>query len=201
MDNGFVVRKPFVGVDDIARYLEKALSGKSNSRALVASRMVAADSRSPMESRLYARYCLPRRYGGMNLRPVLLNSALDVPEDYARASGVPKYSVDLFWPKAGKAIEYEGEFAHSGLSAEEKDRLKRNILESSGIRIISIDRRQYANEDILELYGREIAQGMGMVPSELKLQQKELAARMALIDDVTSWDYDLYRPAPNNRSR
>ena len=194
MDNGFVTRDPIASVPGLTQYLNRALSAKSNSRALVSSRLVAANSRSPMESRLYARYCLPRKYGGFNLRPVELNAEIELPDEIAKASGVTKYSVDLLWPKAHRAIEYQGEHAHGGLTAEERDRLKRNILEATGIRIISIDRKQYANEDMLEFYAGEIAKGMGVFPSELRLNQKERVARYALIDDVTSWDYDLYRP-------
>lgn len=194
LDNGFVVREPLLKSNELRAYLSQALSEKSNSRALVASRQVMDDSRSPMESRLYARYCLPRRYGGLNLRPVKLNSVIEVPREYAVASSVSRYSVDLYWPKAGIAIEYQGSFAHSGLTAEQRDRLKRNILQATGIRIISIDSRQYANEDVLDLYATEIARGMGMFPSELKLQPREMKARLELLDIVTSWDSDLYRP-------
>lgn len=194
MENGFITRPPLVSPDDLGKHLGRALAHKSESRALASSRLVVADSHSPMESRLYARYCLPRKYGGLNLRPVELNRGIDLPDDVSQICGISKYSVDLYWPKAYLAIEYEGDFAHSGLTAEQKDRLKRNILETKGIRVISVDRKQYANEDVLELYARQIAKGMGLFPSELKPSARERAARNALIRDVTTWDYDLYRP-------
>jgi very-short-patch-repair endonuclease len=175
--------------------LQRNLSANSNSRALVAARLLRADSHSPMESRLYARYCLPRRYGGLNLLPVELNKKLELPERIYRASGISRYSVDLYWPKAHIAIEYEGAGAHSGLSAEERDRLKRNILEVTGVRIISIDKQQYRKEDMLELYGIEIAKAMGIKPWRIKPKANEIAARYALIDAVSNWDADLYRPS------
>ena len=156
-------------------------------------RLVKADSRSPMESRLYERYCFPRRYGGMNLLPVELNRAFDLTPEVREAVGIEHYSVDLYWPKGSIAIEYEGNHAHSGLSAEQKDRLKRNVLDVAGVRVISIDRRQYGNEDVLELYGREIAKSMGIPAWRLKLSAKERVARYALIDQLNDWDVDLYR--------
>ena len=143
MRNGFVSRSPLTTPERIGEYLNRALSDRSHSRALVTSRLLQADSHSPMESRLYARYCLPKRYGGLYLRPV---------------------------------------------------RLKRNILESTGIRIISIDRKQFANEDVLELYAQQIAKGLGIPKWKLKAKPAERLARFELLDDICSWDYDLYRP-------
>ena len=194
MRNGFVTRSPLTTTGGIADYLGRALSSKSNSRALVACRLLQADSHSPMESRLYARYCLPKRYGGLNLKPVQLNVEIPLTPELATATGIDKYTVDLFWPDAHIGIEYEGSPSHSGLTAEQKDRLKRNILESTGIRIISIDRKQFANEDVLELYARQIAKGLGIPKWTLNAKPSERLARFELIDDICSWDYDLYRP-------
>lgn len=194
MENGFVTRPPLSDSVKLALYVRRVLSDKSNSRALTASRFIQDGSHSPMESRLYLRYCLPRRYGGLNLRPVELNRGFEISMDLANATGITNYSVDLYWPDGGIAIEYQGEHAHSGLSAEQKDRLKRNILEVFGVRVISIDWSQYANEDILELYGREIAKSLGIAPWELKPRGSEVGKRLALADELRSWDVDLYRP-------
>ncbi|MDO4532659.1 MAG: hypothetical protein Q4C36_02950 [Coriobacteriia bacterium] len=194
MRNGFITRKPPTTPKRLADYLSRALSNNSNSRALVASRLLQANSHSPIESRLYARYCLPKRYGGLNLKPVELNVEIPLAPDLAAAIGIDKYTIDLLWPPAHIGIEYEGKPSHSGLTAEQKDRLKRNILEVAGIRIISIDGKQYANEDVLELYARQIAKGLGIPKWKLNAKPTERLARFELIDDLCSWDYDLYRP-------
>jgi len=195
MDLGFVNREPLTDPKKLRAYVERALSAGSHSRALVALQYAAAPSRSPMESRLYARYCLPVRYGGLNLTPVELNWEIELPEDIAAATGRTHYSVDLYWPDGGIAIEYQGDFAHSGLSAEQRDRLKRNILETTGIQIISIDKRQYANEELLDLYGRQIAKRLKIKRSRMGSGPKHRIARSALITELDAWDNDLYRPA------
>ncbi|MDO4399576.1 MAG: hypothetical protein Q4D27_01350 [Coriobacteriia bacterium] len=194
MELGFVNRAPLTSAKGIQSHVRRSLSENSNSRALVAARLLRDGSHSPMESRLYARYCLPRRHGGLNLNPVELNAKIQLTDEIAEATGKREYSVDLYWPKGNIAIEYEGSFAHSGISAEARDRLKRNILEAKGIRIISIDKAQYANEDMLEFHGVEIAKSMGIKPETLAPNARESRARHALIDAVNSWDTDLYRP-------
>ena len=201
MELGFVKREPITDPKRMRAYLQRALSDNSNSRALAALRYVAAPSRSPMESRLYARYCLPLMYGGLNLKPVELNAEIELSEEIVSVTGITHYSVDLYWPDAGIAIEYQGDFAHSGLTAEQRDRLKRNILETKGIRIISIDKRQYANEDLLDMYGRDIAKGLGVRPARMGTSAKHRIARNALLSELDSWDYDLYRPQRKPRSK
>ncbi|MDO4399704.1 MAG: hypothetical protein Q4D27_02005 [Coriobacteriia bacterium] len=194
MKNGFVVRPPLTDAASLREYLHRALSEKSNSRALVAARYVADNSRSPMESRIYARYCLPRRYGGFNLVPVELNREFELSPEVAQAIGIEKYSVDLYWPRGKLAIEYQGRYAHSGLNAEQRDRLKRNILETEGVRIISIDSSQYAKGDILDIYAGEIASSMGIEAWRMKPSAAEQRKRLELINELESWDVDLYRP-------
>ena len=196
MDSGFVTRPPLVDSAGLAKYVQSALSDKSNSVARTALPFIADNSHSPMESRLYARYCLPRRYGGLNLTPVVLNQVFELSPEIAQAIGITHYSVDLFWPQGAIAIEYQGRHAHSGLSAEQKDRLKRNILQSEGVRIISIDRAQYSNEDMLDYYGMEIAKSMGIAERKLWPAPREQSKRFALSEELRSWDFDLYRPAP-----
>ena len=200
MNNGFVMRPPLTDSAGLAAYVSRVLSEKSNSRALTASRFVQDGSHSPMESRLYLRYCLPRRYGGLNLNPVELNRSFEISPELASATGITNYSVDLYWPDGGIAIEYQGEYAHSGLNAEQKDRLKRNILEVFGVRVISIDWNQYRNEDVLELYGREIAKRLGIAAWELKPRGNEAGKRIALANELRSQDVDVYRP-PYRRTR
>ena len=194
MELGFVNREPLTDPKKLKAYVERALTAGSHSRALVALQYVAAPSRSPMESRLYARYCLPARYGGLNLTPVELNWEIELTDDIVAATGKTHYSVALYWPDGRIAIEYQGDFAHSGLTAEQRDRLKRNILETTGIQIISIDKRQYANEELLDLYGRQIAKRLKIKPSRMGSGPKFEIARNALINELDAWDNDLYRP-------
>lgn len=193
MKNGFITRSPLTTPEKLAHHLEQSLSSNRYARVKTLVGLVEKNSHSPMESRLYAWYCLPRRYGGMNLRPVELNAEIELPESIARTVGFERYSVDLYWPTAKRAIEYEGSSAHSGLTAVQKDRLKRNILEATGIRIISIDKEQFADEDVMNLYGEQIAGGLKVRPSKLALQPREYAARRALLDEINNWDCDLYR--------
>jgi hypothetical protein len=131
--------------------------------------------------------------------PVELNRGVKLSAEIAQATGITDYSVDLFWPKGGIAIEYQGKQVHAGLSAEEKDRLKRNILETTGVRIISVDSTQFANEDVLSLYGNEIAKSMGIAAWKLKPRKGEQAKRNALSDELRMWDADLYRPKAGAR--
>ena len=193
MQLGFISRPSLASGDGLRDYLSRALSEGSHSRAILAARHIKDGSRSPMESRLYARYCLPRRYGGLSLLPVELNRTFTLSADVAKTIGVTHFSVDLYWPTASIAIEYQGKEVHSGLTAEQRDRLKRNILEVEGVRILSIDAAQYDNKSVLELYGSEIAAGMGKASWELKPRRGEQQKRYALADELRDWESDLYR--------
>ena len=193
MDNGFVTREPLSTVDAVNRYLAHVLSPTSHSMAKSAARVIRGNSHSPMESRLYARYCLPRRFGGLNLNPVRLHEEIPLTDNYARSLGIDRYWVDLYWPTCGVAIEYEGEYPHSSLTAQQRDRLRRNVLQATGIRIISIDKAQFANESIMELHGVEIAKALGLAASTLEPRSSEKQARDALINEIHDWDFDLYR--------
>ena len=199
MELGFVIRAPLTDAGSLFEFAQRIYAEHSRSRAVAAARYVAGKSRSPMESRLYIRYCLPRRYGSLGLVPVELNREFKLSAEIAQATGITDYSVDLYWPKGGIAIEYQGKQVHAGLSAEEKDRLKRNILETTGVRIISIDSTQFANEDVLSLYGNEIAKSMGIAAWKLKPRKGEQAKRNALSDELRMWDADLYRPKAGAR--
>ena len=47
---------------------------------------------------------------------------------------------------------------------------------------------------MIELFAHDIAKGLGIADWQLKLTPKERLSRYALIDEMSSWDYDLYRP-------
>jgi hypothetical protein len=76
----------------------------------------------------------------------ILDHGLPMPElqFWIVIDGVPTYRLDLAYPHARIAIEYDGEEFHSSAEARERDRARRAWLRDHGWTVIVIDRSAFA---------------------------------------------------------
>jgi hypothetical protein len=78
----------------------------------------------------------------------LVDHGLPVPELqwWVDVDGVPTYRLDLAYPKAKVAIEYDGEEFHSSEEDKEKDRRRRAWLEAHGWTVIVVTRADFSRD-------------------------------------------------------
>jgi hypothetical protein len=129
-------------------------------------------------SRLLPRYF--RRRGAVQLRELvplvdpraesqpeswtrleLIDNGLPAPEVqwWVHVDGVPTYRLDLAYPKARIAIEFNGEEFHTSATDRENDRRRREWLEAHGWIVIVVDRSDFA-KDAQRFWPREVAQAL-----------------------------------------
>lgn len=78
----------------------------------------------------------------------LIDSGLPAPEVqwWIEIAGVPTYRLDLAYPRAKIAIEYNGDEFHSSLEDLERDRIRREWLEAHGWTVIVVDRTDFSRD-------------------------------------------------------
>ncbi len=129
-------------------------------------------------SRMLARY--RRRRGVVQLRELvplvdpraesqpeswtrleLLDHGLPAPEVqwWVTIGGVPTYRLDLAYPHARVAIEYDGEEFHSSGDDRDRDRRRRDWLREHGWTVIVVDRTDFSRE-AGRLWVGEVAQAL-----------------------------------------
>lgn len=112
---------------------------------------VADGLASPMESAVFELMCLARRAGGYGLpRPEVNTIAIE---------GMP-YRCDFLWRDAGLAIEYESHEHHSAIDKLEKDSTRRAVIESAGIRVVTLTRAQVYNSHEFDRVVRIVARAV-----------------------------------------
>ena len=76
----------------------------------------------------------------------LIDSGLPAPEVqwWVEVDGVPTYRLDLAYPHAKIAVEYDGDEFHSSEEDRERDRLRRAWLRSHGWTVIVVDRSDFS---------------------------------------------------------
>jgi hypothetical protein len=80
------------------------------------------------------------------VRLELLDNGLPMPELqwWVTVDGVPTYRLDLAYPHARVAIEFDGEEFHTRAADRERDRVRRDWLEIHGWTVIVLDRNDFS---------------------------------------------------------
>lgn len=76
--------------------------------------------------------------------------------------GVPTYRLDLAYPHARVAIEYDGEQFHSSPEARERDRVRREWLRAHGWTVIVVTKADFTAE-ASDRWIREVRRALGLV--------------------------------------
>lgn len=71
---------------------------------------------------------------------------LPVAQHWVNVDGVPTYRLDLAYPRARIAIEYDGEQFHTQPEDRERDRVRREWLRDHGWRVIVVDRFSFSDD-------------------------------------------------------
>lgn len=82
-----------------------------------------------------------------------------VPQHWVHVDGVPTYRLDLAYPHARVAIEYDGEEFHTGLEHRERDRRRREHLRELGWTVIVVTKADLA-PDRVDVWIRRIREAL-----------------------------------------
>ena len=129
-------------------------------KSLSALRHIADGSASPMEANLIILLTLPYRLGGYGLSMPKLNQHFDLTQEARRATGRNYLKCDLYWPEARVAVEYDSDMFHTGSFRIGSDAIRRIILSSMKITVISITNQQVKNQLELEQAVKLLAQSI-----------------------------------------
>ncbi|MCL1896343.1 MAG: endonuclease domain-containing protein [Clostridiales bacterium] len=142
---------------NLAGRMEGVNGQKNANRAL---RYIADGSGSPMETILFMLLTLPHQLGGYGLPAPVLNKRIDMAKAGISRSGKPYYVLDLFWPKAKLAIEYDSDSYHTGADRIARDAKKRSDLKARGITVITVTSGQVRSATEFERIAKLISRNL-----------------------------------------
>ena len=156
-------REPLVGkavLEGFSENLPARCQGASTLRRALA--ITAEGSRSPMETALSVGLSAPGPLGGYGLPLPRLNHRVDIPQELGRLIGGQRTMfLDLCWPEAGWAVEYDSAMHHSEGRAVAKDRRRRAVADALGISIVPWDNLTVADPVSLGLAVESLAGHLG----------------------------------------
>ena len=174
---GIVERRALTDVGRMRAALDQLGAHRGVARARRCLDLLAADSASPMESRLAAYFTLPRSMGGYALPAPQLNRSFDE-DGRIRTPDRRAYRGDLCWPEASLVVEYDSDAAHTGSERIADDTRRRNALAERGITVVGVTWQQARSFEDLDRVARIVARILGHRMRERRPDQLE--RRMAL---------------------
>jgi hypothetical protein len=128
---------------------------------------------------------LPTKMGGYQLPFPLLNPSIRLEDELRIRAKRERYYLDMQWPGANTALEFNGEADHTGKDAAGRDRTREIILASLGYDAIIITERQVFRAGEFDLVVQALCKSLGrryrpptkaQIEKKLKLR-RELFAR------------------------
>jgi len=133
----------------------EGVAGKK--RALQALQYIADGSASPRETVLVMFLTLPYRLGGYGLPMPELNYLIIPAKSGRQYAGKSSFSCDLYWPQVKLAVEYDSDEFHSRDEEKAEDSIRRNVLISMGVKVISVDNQHIKSRTQLEGVARQLS--------------------------------------------
>lgn len=159
-EDGVAVRQPLSSAESLKRFLSSADVRGSN-RAASLLPYVLEKSASPRETALSMHLWLPHHLGCFCAGRPQLNYTVDIDEGLRLPGGPRSYRIDLCYPDARLAIEYDGE-GHADPPRIARDAQRRNDLSHMGWRIITVTARQLRSREAMAQIARDVASAQGM---------------------------------------
>ena len=110
---------------------------KNAAVARQAARLVAAGSRSPMETQQSIILSAPRTVGGYGCGTPLLNHRIDLTPEASAMAGRGYLVLDAYFPQANTTVEYQGS-THNQSATRASDDARENALALMGINTVRI---------------------------------------------------------------
>ena len=145
--------------DMLKRFLGEYGYGHYIKRAQRAAEFVIDATRSPMETTVALSLCLPIRLGGYGLPKPLVNYPVET-FDSRKGRKTVRF-VDLCWPNAHLAVEYNGQGFHTNEDDKTRDAFRQNDLVAEGWTVLAVTKDHYASMERFESLAVQIAARIG----------------------------------------
>lgn len=138
-DYGFTTHNDQLSsVDSLLSFVKPMRRIQGANRVMSAIRFLQDGARSPMETREYLLFCLPKHRGGYGLPKAELNYQIDLDEEKQNIAGRKYFVCDMCWPERKVVVEYDGDRDHSSREARSNDAIKKNMLTNMGYTVFTI---------------------------------------------------------------
>lgn len=151
---------PLTTPEKLQAFLARASGFKGVKQARRALRYILPASASPMETNLAMLLSLPYALGGYGFAQPQMNYRIEIPNTVKRRGSSRYFKCDLYWESANLAIEYDSDLAHAGINSTVRDALRRSILTSIDISILSVTKPQIMNSGAFNQLAHLIAHKM-----------------------------------------
>ena len=182
---GFYNRQPLTSVKKLGAFLGSMPGAKWLKKATHALRFLLEGSASPMETKLAMFLTLPNMLGGYKLGLPELNKRIVLPKTARKYFDKDYYVCDLFWPDKRIAVEYDSDQQHTGSVRIASDSARRNVLDSQGIRVVTVTKQQLYSVPELERAARVIA---GHLERRLFSNKRDFYATHHELREQLLWD-------------
>jgi len=159
-ERGFYYRQPLTSMKKLKVFLESMPGYRGHKKAMRTLRFLQDGSASPMETKLVMFLTLPKMLGGYGFNVPELNKRIALSKTARKYFNKDYYACDLFWADGRIAVEYDSDQQHTGSDRIANDSKRRNILASTGIRVITVTKQQLYSSLELERAARTIASQM-----------------------------------------
>lgn len=183
---GFAKRPPLTDAAKLSAYAARLHKPGGGAKALRHLRYIADNSASPRETALCMLLCMPPRFGGYGIALPELNRRIELTPREQLAVGVHHFDCDLYWPGSRVAVEYDSAQFHAAHEKQERDAIRRNMLQYKGVHVITATRLQVNSEAQFDKLAIQVARKVG---KRLRAPAKEhVAERAKLRKTLFEWD-------------
>lgn len=186
-DPGMEKRPALTSASKLGAYAAKLFTPGSRARSAHFLRYVVDNSASPRETALFMLLCMPPRFGGYGLALPELNRRIELTQVEQIAMNVHHFDCDCYWSNKQKvAVEYDSSRHHTAQEKQERDAIRRNMLQYKGIQVIVATRTQVNSAARFDELARQIGRATG---KRFRISEKEhIAARRQLRKTLFKWD-------------
>jgi len=183
---GIVKRPALTSASKLGAYAKRLLKENSRARGAHLLRYVANGSASPRETALFMLLCMPPRFGGYGLAVPELNRRIKLTLREQLMVGARHFDCDLYWGHPRIAVEYDSRLHHTAQEKQERDAIRRNMLQYKGVQVITATRKQVNSANEFDKLARQVGRAIG---KRFRIPEKEhVEARARLREIVFDWD-------------
>lgn len=186
VDTGFCKRPPLTSKAKLDSFASRLFVPNSRARSTSFLRYVADDSASPRETAIYMLFCMALRFGGYGFAIPELNRRIELTPSEQLMIGAHHFDCDLYWPNKRVAVEYDSALHHTEAEKQERDAIRRNMLEHKGLRVIVATRKQLNSPAQFDTLAQQVARA---IRKNRRLPEREhIEARKQLRKTALEWD-------------
>ena len=183
---GICKRPPLTSAAKLTAYAKRLFKPDSRARSAHYLRYVADGSASPRETALSMLLCMPPRFGGYGFALPELNLRIKLTLREQLMVGAHHFDCDLYWSHNRIAVEYDSRLYHTEQEKQERDAIRRNMLQYKGVQVITATRIQVNKPSEFDKLARQIARAIG---KRFRAPEKEhIRMRFDLRKVLFDWD-------------